>query len=87
MSPRDHMKRTELERDVLKAKNLLAAARVEYEMAFEAVEAPLAKGQAQLVSVREMTTLDLAVSQLVALECRHAVAVERLEVFQREVMS
>ena len=87
MSPRDHMKRVQLEGDVLKAKNLLAGARVEYEMAFEAVEGPLAKGQAQLVSVRETTTLELAVNQLVALECRHVVAVERLEVFQREVMS
>jgi len=85
MSPAQHMKRTELERDVLKAKNLLAAARVEYEMALDTL-AEGADAQPPRIS-RNMLALELTVSQLVALECRHAVAVERLQVFNREVMS
>lgn len=80
MSPRDHMKRAELERDVLKAKNLLAAAHVEYEMAIGDIAGKMASHIA-------LTTLTLTVDQLVVLECRHAVAVDRLETFQREVMS
>ena len=80
MSPRDHMKRVQLESDVLKAKNLLAAAHVEYEMAIGEITGGS-------ISERALITLTVAVDQLVELECRHAVAVERLEVFQREVMS
>jgi hypothetical protein len=85
MTPVQRMKLSELELGVLEARNKLAAARVEYEMACDA----LAEGvdsKPPLIS-RHLLALELAVSQLVALECRHAVAVERLEVFQREVMS
>jgi hypothetical protein len=80
VSPRDHMKRVQLESDVLKAKNLLAAAHVEYEMAL----GEIAGGSYSTIA---LTTLTVAVDQLVELECRHAVAVDRLEVFQREAMS
>lgn len=80
MSPSDHMKRVQLERDVLDAKNKLAAARVEWEMALEDVSAP--KPSALVVA-----TLSVAVERLVETECRHAVAVDRFEAFKREVMS
>lgn len=86
MTPVQRMKLSELELGVLEARNKLAAARVEYEMAFEAVVLPEAPF---CFSTRQKAAMELtaAVDQLVALECRHAVAVERLEVFQREVMS
>lgn len=80
------MKLSELELGVLEARNKLAAARVEYEMAFEPVES-IADGCDRRVAAQRLIALGLAVDQLVALECQHAVAVERLEVFQREVMS
>lgn len=74
------MKRVQLERDVLDAKNKLAAARVEWEMALE--------GISQITrSVFAIQEVSVAVERLVETECRHAVAVDRFETFKREVMS
>lgn len=84
MTPVQRMKLSELELGVLEARNKLAAARVEYEMALESALLPWPAFSDTQKAAMELTT---AVDQLVALECRHAVAVERLEVFQREVMS
>lgn len=82
MSPTDHMKRVQLERDVLQAKNVLTSARVEYEMTCDKLaDARLATLPATLLE------LDAAVQRLMWAECEHAIAVYKLETFQREVMS